>query len=422
MKKKWLLIITMTLIIIATGSFILLNPKITGANAKDDKTKIAKVETKPEVKRQLSRVTKPTSYNRGILWELPKFDENLNADWQIDLRSRDLSKLNVKDRLSDLMYAEFDSKTIWPNELPKEFDVKKIMEYGKNPGLNIRKLHEKGITGKGVSIAIIDQTLLTEHEEYKDRLKFYEECREVDKGIVSMHGSAVSSIAVGKTVGVAPDADLYYLANTHGDYNNKQFTYDFSYLGTAIERILEINKTLPKENKIRAISMSIGWSPEAKGFKEVDAAAKKAMSEGILVLSTGISQYYDVMIMGLGRDSLKDPDLYQIYEGGLFWKKHDPKDMDKMVKAPKLLVPMDSRTTASPTGNSDYVFYRPGGLSWSIPYVAGLYALCCEVNPSITPEEFLKEALATGDELKINPDNCSWKIANPEKLIEKIKK
>lgn len=41
----------------------------------------------------------------------------------------------------------------------------------------------------------------------------------------------------------------------------------------------------------------------------------------------------------------------------------------------RLLVPMDSRAVASPTSKEEYVFYRQGGWSWSIPYVAGMYAL-----------------------------------------------
>jgi hypothetical protein len=62
---------------------------------------------------------------------------------------------------------------------------------------------------------------------------------------------------------------------------------------------------------------------------------------------------------------------------------------------------MDSRGTASPTGYDDYVFYRQGGWSWSIPYIAGLYALACQVKPDITPEVFWSKALETGDAVEI---------------------
>lgn len=116
----------------------------------------------------IARVPKAVDYKRGRLKELPKYNGNPRKMFQVDLRSYDLSELDVKNNLKDLTYASFDSKTKWPSTLPKGFDTNTIMEYGKNPGLNLRKLHEKGITGKGVSMAIIDGTLLTGHEEYKD--------------------------------------------------------------------------------------------------------------------------------------------------------------------------------------------------------------------------------------------------------------
>lgn len=85
---------------------------------------------------------------------------------------------------------------------------------------------------------------------------------------------------------------------------------------------------------------------------------------------------------------------------------------------------MDSRCIAGPTRNEDYVFYRSGGLSWTVPYLAGLYALCCQVNPDITPEQFLAEVMATGDTIPIVKDgqtNQLGTISNPERLIEKLR-
>jgi hypothetical protein len=57
--------------------------------------------------------------------------------------------------------------------------------------------------------------------------------------------------------------------------------------------------------------------------------------------------------------------------------------------------------TASPTGNDDYVFYSEGGWSWAVPYVAGLYALACQVKPDITPAVFWAKALETGDTVNL---------------------
>jgi len=69
-----------------------------------------------------------------------------------------------------------------------------------------------------------------------------------------------------------------------------------------------------------------------------------------------------------------------------------------------LLIPMDSRTTASPSGISEYVFYRQGGWSWSIPYIAGLYALAAQVDPEITPERFWSLAIETGRTIELRHD------------------
>ena len=67
------------------------------------------------------------------------------------------------------------AKQIGLNHYLSGFNPDSIMEIGKNPGLNVRKLHKAGITGKGVGIAIIDQNLLVDHCEYKDQLRMYEE-------------------------------------------------------------------------------------------------------------------------------------------------------------------------------------------------------------------------------------------------------
>ncbi len=154
--------------------------------------------------------------NPGKLMELPKYDDQ----WQVDLRSSDLTNLDLRENFEDLIHADFDSKTQWPGELPDGFNPEMIMELGKNPGLGLRELHQKGITRKGVGIAIIDQSLLVDHVEYKEQLKMYEEIHCYDER-ASMHGPAVASIAVGKTVGVAPEQTFIILLKPMGSTKNK---------------------------------------------------------------------------------------------------------------------------------------------------------------------------------------------------------
>jgi hypothetical protein len=298
------------------------------------------------------------------------------------------------------------------------------MEIGKNPGLGIRKLHENGITGKGIGIAIIDQALLVDHIEYKDQLRMYEEIHGTKNQNASMHGPAVASIAVGRTVGVAPNADLFYINSDLGTifFAIKRLVFKKAsvspkWYAKSIYRILEINKTLPAEKKISVISISFG-SYEKSFLK----AIAKAKEEGVFVISSSLNETHHLKFQGLGRESLSNPDDFNSFLPGSFWANNfyrNPNMFDST-----LLVPMDSRCTASPSGKKSYTFYSTAGVSWSIPYIAGLYALACQVKPDITPQEFWKKALETGDEIRINKNSTEYKfgkIVNPVKLVESLK-
>ncbi|GEM_PF-141382 len=363
----------------------------------------------------------PAAWYQGTLSSLPQYDPNSDFQWQVDLRGRDLSALDLRNSTVALLYADFDSHTIWPlaDHMPTDLDPRPILEMGKNPGLGVRRLHAEGITGRGVGIAIIDQRLLTEHQEYAERLRWYEEVGSGSMEPAAMHGAAVSSIAVGKTVGVAPEADLYYIG-----VSVDLGTVFMQYHGyaQAVRRILGINRTLPAAHKIRVISMSTGWLPEMPGYYDLTAAVQEAKAEGMLVVSSNLSQVHGFSFRGLGRSPMADPDLFQSYEPGLYWANsfygHEG------VLPDTLLIPMDSRTTASPTGPEEYVFYREGGLSWAIPYVAGMYALAAQADPSITPERFWSLALQTGQTITVEHEGQGKtleKILDPIALVQALK-
>jgi len=120
-------------------------------------------------------------------------------------------------------------------------------------------------------------------------------------------------------------------------------------------------------------------------------------------------------LVGAGRNPLDDPNDLDSYTKGYFWR-----DASYTVIKYNILVPMDCRCVASPTGENKYVFYYSGGMSWVVPYVAGMYALCCQVNPNITPGEFAKAVQRTASKV-IFDDGKEYNILNPEALINRIK-
>ncbi len=371
----------------------------------------------PPGKLEIVRHPPAADYTRmpshGRIESLPSYRPGSGSNWQVDLRSCDLSALDVRDRREDLLHADFDSRTIWPARLPEEFDVTRIMDLGKNPGLGLRALHARGITGTGVGIGIIDQALLVQHVEYKKQLRLYEEIHWIEGSDAQMHGPAVASIAVGKSIGVAPEADLYYIAEWHSrSFGALGFEYDLPPLARSIDRLVAISKTLPRERRIRVISISLGINPRMRGFDLVKDAISRAEHAGIYTV------YVQDGFMGLGREPLENSAEFASFGPGEFWKRWWKGGTGS------LLVPMDSRCLASPTGDSDYAFYRNGGMSWAVPWVAGLYALACQVNPQVTPEIFWEAARKTAVITKIQRNGKAVEfgpVVNPRGLLEALR-
>ncbi len=71
----------------------------------------------------------------------------------------------------------------------------------------------------------------------------------------------------------------------------------------------------------------------------------------------------------------------------------------------------------------EYVFYRQGGWSWSIPYIAGVYALAVQVEHNITPERFWDLAIKTGRTIELEHEGerrSFGPIMDPVRLISRV--
>lgn len=336
--------------------------------------------------------------------------------WGYDLRSMDVSSADLS-AVEDYNDISFNTGTVWPEELPEGFDPQVLLDHNKDPGLGIRALHEQGITGRGVGVAVIDQALLPDHVEYKDRLRSYERihCRDVE---VQMHGSAVASLAVGQEVGVAPEADLYYIASDFGHSTDSGYQVDASIMADCVLRVLELNDHLPDGEKIRAISISSGCTKRDLGYKDLDAAIRQAEKEGILVMTVDPSVFYPFRLLGMGRDYRADPNDMASYRPANWLEEsvyQHPEGYQDFC-----LVPMGSRTYACWQGPEDYELSCEGGMSWAVPWCAGFYALCCQVEPDLTPERFFQVVQETAVPAYVEhegTDCCFGKIVDPAAAI-----
>jgi hypothetical protein len=67
----------------------------------------------PEI--SIARHPGPVNYSRLYTYtEPPVYAPYSTEQWQVDLRSSNLTKLDLSKSKDDLLYADFDSKTHWP--------------------------------------------------------------------------------------------------------------------------------------------------------------------------------------------------------------------------------------------------------------------------------------------------------------------
>lgn len=329
---------------------------------------------------------------------------------RLDARGTDLGQEQVPWPTEELWEMMFDSNTRWPADLNPDFDPQQVLEQNNAPGLGVRQVHDElGLTGKGINVAIIDQPLLTTHEEYRDTICYYKSLQTGDH-TATMHGSAVASILVGKNAGVAPGANLYYLVGYESGLDNieQDVTESLLYL-------LNVNETLPPEQKIQVISISNSTKGDA--YME---ALEQAKEQGVFVVDVGCRQYRRVKIAMLGRQPMSDPDeLEKLLPGSLAAENFYSSGIERE----QLWIPTDHITTASPTGDADTVYYSVGGMSWAVPYLAGVYALALEARPELTPEEFWEAAYDTAVTVPVEKDGKTYtlnRVIQPLPLLQKL--
>lgn len=157
---------------------------------------------------------------------------------------------------------------------------------------------------------------------------------------------------------------------------------------------------------------------------EIEAAIGRARSAGIAVVCVNSRDPLLEPWMGMGREPYGDPNDLADVRPGAFWEEYLYSGEYRGADGSLLLVPVDRRTAASPAGEGEYACFAQGGMSWAAPYVAGLFALACQVRPEVTYEEFLAAARATADPVSIRSAEGKeypyGKVEDPAALLARL--
>lgn len=339
---------------------------------------------------------------RYIEWQHNDNDEYICF---IDLSKQilpDFDWSSSKDVFSHLMFDDSTFSNTSKEHFPKWYNPNEVFEKGKSIGLWIDSVHKMWYTWKGVSVAICDWQLEPHHDICT---KEYIVEKNAEKMTDRFHASAVSSILVWKQTGVVPESDLYFFAERQNK-NEKHWGFD---LKNALNKILEKNKGLPDEQKIRVVSIS--WPLYWENIEEMVWELEKSW---VRVLHSG--EFWKNFWYLEKNDPAWDTDDFENY-------KHC------FGKEDALFVNSWDRTIADPASEKSYVHDSPACASWAIPVVAWYYVLACQADPTMTPDKFKKLARDTSKILKTTVWKYWWenvwmpieiKVIDIKALIEKI--
>ena len=301
----------------------------------------------------------------------------------------------------------------------------KVLEAAKNPGLGVRGLHKQGLTGKGVNIAYVGSGILDSdvskftHSEFSGKITGYKDLGWNSRERLMGRGNSESSYkmtfnnvykaisaVVGKTVGTAPDANIYMVG-----------VYGLPATTAGINHIVERNKSLSKADQVRIIVMETygGSFTDDDVLKAYYAAVNNAEKSGILVLQ---------------RDYIFGYDKYnpnQIYVAGLgaYYNTNSPDDVSKATtniaeqydfqdtKNRSIFAPNARRTVAVNDNSYEYFSSDRGNFTQNA-YLAGVVAMGLQANPNLTVPQIKKALMDTKDK--------NNHMVNPPAFIEAVKK
>ena len=293
----------------------------------------------------------------------------------------DLSELDLREYKHLFDYAPTESlpqsgirgwttNVIWPSsdKMPDGFNPMAIMERAKTPANKINNA-----TGHGINIAVIDNMLDTTNPEYADNIKFIQGPLHNQELPTNKHASMVMGQMVGKSTGIAPDANVYYF--TKASYKGrKEFDKDIAEI---LRNVIKFNQAQKPENKIHILSCS--WGARKKYQPEVCALLDQLESDGVkIILCT--SDYMENATLS-GRDFMpcNNPNMTDI-QPNVQAAGDETIQMVNLPFGPDKVIGIPTNMRTTPLESNGWQYRITGGESSAAPYIAGVYACVLEGN------------------------------------------
>ncbi|PUA18743.1 autotransporter serine protease [Glaciimonas sp. PCH181] len=269
--------------------------------------------------------------------------------------------------------------------------------------IGMKDLRNRGITGKGVKIGIVDTDFLAEHAEFGDRVQMSGD------GNGNAHGTHVAEVLGGKTIGVAPEVTMLAVASGAKGNNNGLKTH----LDIQTLQIFSLSKA-----KIVNLSMGTGDITKPTKSQLNLRSFKDMVARGSLfVWATGNSgQKNPSSEAGM---PLNDPKLERGWlavteanvAGNGFGQAEMPSYANRCGVASNWCLAAPGEMVSEITGKS------ANGTSFAAPAVSGAAALVKQVHPSMNADLLRQTILSTATDMG-ESEKYGWGMLNVSKAIK----
>lgn len=272
----------------------------------------------------------------------------------------------------------------------------------------LAELHEQGIQGRGVTIAVIDSGIV-EHEDFAGRIKHFKDFSTRGNRTPTDpvgHGTHVAGIAAGDGElidGVAPGAELVGLR-----------------IQTPLEAIKALEWTVENKDKysIDVINVSLGVEANLPSREDPFAqATQKAIDEGLVTVVASGNECFTTHCQGSisSPGTLADAITVGAYNDRGTADPHDdvmwgrssqgPTAVDSIAKPDlvaqgvNIFAPSSPGSTFASNRPKWEAYHADQGSSMATPMVAGGAALLLQIDPELTQREIKQIFTETADSL-----------------------
>lgn len=296
---------------------------------------------------------------------------------------------------------------------PELIGPPRAIDYGKTKAqlerMGIPKAHECGLTGKGITVGVLDSGFRTKlglfkHIEIVGQYDFVKKDDNVsnqpgDASGQDGHGTSCLGLLAGSKpgeyVGAAPDVKVL-LAKTEDTGSEKPIEEDYYVAG--LEWVESKGADLA--------TSSLGYSDWIKkGEKDgktakVSIATNTAFENGMICLTSAGNSGPGAKTLSVPADGINVISVGATSVSGKIanFSSRGPTDDGRM--KPEIVAPGEQVWVTSTSGS----FRKGNGTSFSAPLAAGGVALLLQMNPKLTPQE-MRDLLQKTARAKGTPDN-----------------